>query len=734
LVEPLLGQLATHYRREDGTSVSEIVVVSPFFDAAAQAIAHLLTKFQPQSLSLFTQGHEHGLNPAKLKSILAGPPLQFQANQLDLKNRRLHAKALLVRTERGVWLATGSANMSRPAWLYAASSGNTEIVSLRFESDPTYFDAWLQELTRQASPIDLDEIEPPEAEPPSLRPDYLLTLLSATLNQRLLELSLSDSLPAKATLILHLAGKEIAYKRWQQQNDHTLILKLEADLLPQLEQPTLVYLEAQVDTTKLISNSVLLHNLAILERSRRPLDRRERPSIPEGMQPESYAHCAELLDMLYDLLATNSQQLRHHRRVIAAAVEKVQQEEKMVIEEDEYDPAAHFVPEEIRRTAPTSGADIYTDFYDRLTYEELLRAVLTAVYRPTPQPGDGPDPGSVTIPVPPSTPTPPPTNAEAKARLLARIEQGFYRLVDNFERGCSDEDYLDQIPPRYLIELLVIILAYLRIVWRDGMLRDELFIDCSNDLLTAFYGDLGWPGAWQTLRSRLTDSDLQDYEEHLALSAQTWLHTYILAKYLGQAEDADLYLWAAWVRYLKAELGSPGGILLNLPEPVYQRLWRFSLPASAKPMPASKVVPYLHELCRYYDEETLQAEINTWPGAKATVVRGTIANLGQVPKLQVRLPLLESNMELYWQTFMLFVLWPQPKQRAWVRFENTNPLEEMDDLESLLFFYRGDEQSLIFAARRKSGEFRPDITLPNISVEALSKVTSFAKLITLTDT
>lgn len=738
LVDPLLKQMLTKYRQEDGSPVNELVIVSPFFDTGARAIEQLLKELQPRHLQLYTQGNQHGLNPTALQTVLARHQLEFQANELYLGSRRLHAKTLLFRTEGGVWLATGSANLSRSAWLHRATTGNTEMVSLRFEPNRTYFDTWLKELTDQATPIELGEIEPSNAESPAKESENHFDLLSAVVDQHELELHMSVLLPPDSVLTLILSGEEMMqrdFEQWSQLDDRSIILPLDPDWLPRLARPLLVQLEIQTTSGQLVSTPVLLHNKTALERSRHPVNRRERPPIPKGMQPESYHHCVDLLEMIEDLLATNQEQLHRHRGAIPATAKKRdKEEEQQAIEEDEYDPDAHFVDEEIRHQTLTSGGDLYANFHDRLTYEELLRAVLAAVYHPTAEQNSesGGDDSSAVTYVFTQTPMLQPDDETLKKRMLARIEHGFRRLISNFLQGTANSDYLAEVPAGYLVELYVIITSYLRVVWRDTMLKDDLFIMHSIDLMNAFWGQPGESGAWETVRSGLADEDLSRLDEKLALQAQTWLHTYVVVNLLDQDRYARLYQIAAWMRHLKSVLG-PAEVLETLSQETYDHIWRFSQPNSATSIPASEVVAYLKNVSKIYDEETLKSEIQTWPNTKASIHIGPIGGLSQVPMLRVRRPLAEIELDLFLETFQLFLRWPAPKQRAWARFENTDPLESDDDVKSVVIFYRDDDHSLICDVVRKSGNPRPSLTLENVTAEDLQVFQSLAELEAFTE-
>jgi hypothetical protein len=102
---PLLDQAIDRYRRDDGSPVSEALVISPFFDSEARAIGQLLAQCQPERLYLYTQADTHGLNPRALAAVLERHQPEFHPFQLNLEGRTLHAKALLLRTGQGAWLA-----------------------------------------------------------------------------------------------------------------------------------------------------------------------------------------------------------------------------------------------------------------------------------------------------------------------------------------------------------------------------------------------------------------------------------------------------------------------------------------------------------------------------------------------------------------------------------------------------------------------------------------------------
>jgi hypothetical protein len=278
-----------------------------------------------------------------------------------------------------------------------------------------------------------------------------------------------------------------------------------------------------------------------------------------------------------------------------------------------------------------------------------------------------------------------------------------------------------------LLELFVIISTYLRVVRRDGMLDEELFLEYSFSLLTAFWGEPGKPDTWRALCSRLTDDELDQEKARLALVEQVWLHAYVLAKALTQAKDRRIYDLAAWMRKLCSVLGR-SDVLESLPVSAYRRLWRACFPSAVQFRPATEVKSRLGEVSQWYDEESLLQNIRNWPGARARVSAGTIANEKDVPKLEVSFAFSENDLNRCLRAFALFLAWPHPKSIAWARFTNINPSESPDDLESATFFYRDSSKALVFAVERASGTRYPNWDVSGITVKDLSRVHSIDEL------
>lgn len=729
---PLLDQIYDKYRLLDGSPILEALVVSPFFDAAARVFAEVQRRFWPESWQIYTQGVEHGLSRRALTSALGPDVPSIRLNELNVDGRRLHAKALLLRSSQGTWLVTGSANFSAPALLHPAATGNTEMVSLRYEPDPSYFDPWLADLIGRGMPLALEAL-PETVTPgePATQAERRIELIGATLQKNTLRLQLAERLAPEAAVILHLhqeTAKAILLGSWQQDADGTLAYPVDPMLLAELQRPTLVSVDVSVGGITLASTVSLLHNLDALQRFGRPIDRRERPRIPDGLHPDDDEHAIQLMEMLHELLATNGELLRRHQGRIATAAEQQGQEQRMVVEEGEdYDPQAHIVDEVVRTGATGTGASLYADYFDRLTYEDLLRAALSAV-RPLVQPATAEDesPSSTDEPDHPSPPRPSPPDTAVRARAIERIQYGFQHLVGSFVQGVSDTEYLARVPPVYLAELYVIITAYLREVWRQGILPSERFVEHSMALLQSFWGDVGVPGAWQAVQARLSQADVQREEQRLSLIAQSWFHAFIVARLTEQASARTLCGLAAWMRSAASRF-SPPQVLQQLPESDYRRLRRFSLPMDWPQYEPHEVVHYLGDIMPRYDEATLLKEIATWPGTRVSTEFKMIADLTSVPTLEVTTPISPGGLDECVRVFTTFVVWPTPKPAAWARFTNTNPPIQPTDIQSVRIFYRSDRKSLLFATQHAPDEFS-EVEKSAVEAKSLYRVTSVASL------
>ncbi|MCC6955203.1 MAG: hypothetical protein IT316_00325 [Anaerolineales bacterium] len=729
LETPIFRQVVEEYRKADNSPVKEAMIISPFFDPGAVAFAELLSMLSPEILKLYTQDPQ-GLNKHTLKPILARHPTDFQAFHLNADGRRLHAKALKFRTDRGVWMVTGSANFSKPAYLQTASDGNFEMVVLRFLPEPSYFDAWMDELVQDALSLDIDLL--PEAQDTGQdKPTdgtNEIRLLSAVLDGTVLTLRPENLSSASGPINIWFENIAL-FEHFVEDStiapDGKIKVELPEAILSELQRPTSIFLRIETaGGLTLLSSKVLLHNRQSLDRFSRPVERRPRPDIPKGLAPDSYEQCALILDMLHELLATNKDLLTKHRPVIRQRGNAENQEKRMAIDEmEEYFPEDHFVKEEIRRPVSSAGEELYADYYDRLTYEEILRAALSAVYHAqSPEEPRIPPPVLVApdsdqtgvLPAPKEDETKP-TNAAAAGTISAdeiirsRIEKGFQRLVRNFGKGLQDEEYLAEVPVRYLLELSLIVLQYLRVVYNDEMLSEKTFTDLSLDLYQSVWGWPGKPGAWASIGAKLSEEEKAYLEEQMVFSARIWFHAYLLAKILDRNKDRRLYDLAAWMRDYTAAAKGPE-VLVQQVLPAVNPIQNTVMGEPDQSARVS-VAERLKEYSQYYDHISLQNELTSLFDAKNSIsLSENIAGISQVPAMKVKMSLVEADLDLFFRTFLKFLNWPDPKQHAWVEFTNTNPPVEEDDIYRVVVFYRKDTKEFSFAAERAvQGKYRPDI-------------------------
>ena len=386
------------------------------------------------------------------------------------------------------------------------------------------------------------------------------------------------------------------------------------------------------------------------------------------------------------------------------------------------------MPETIRETASGSASeDVYGDYYDRLTYEDVLRAVMHAVYRPQPKVGDddGTPPG-FSIPVRPDV-TVEPVDAAKVEKARAKLEKGFRRLIGNFCQGAANEEYLETIPASYLAEVYVIIMAFLREVWRQGLLEAAFFVEQSWKASAAFWGEIAGTGAWSAIESGFDRTELDQIGERLELCAQTWLQVYAAGWSLTESEKPEQFVFARWLRYLSSVAGPPD-VLDGLQKPDYDYLWHHGMPAERDFRLAEKVVTHLYKYLGLYNEETLIETLRTWPGTRVEIGMCNVAQRSQVPELEVRMPLIETDLTPCLRAFQVFLCAPTPKHFARACFTSTEQRAAQHDIRSVRFLFLGDARELIFAIERESGQFDPAITEDGVTVESIRALESISDM------
>jgi HKD family nuclease len=128
--EALLPQLV---RLVSTDVVRQIVAFSPFFDKDCEAILGLAAAYPKADIRIIKDKEPDDLEGkplAKLDKRITVEELQ----ESDSEKRHLHAKVLLLRGKSAEWIVSGSANLTRSAWLAAANSknfGNVEAIVVR---------------------------------------------------------------------------------------------------------------------------------------------------------------------------------------------------------------------------------------------------------------------------------------------------------------------------------------------------------------------------------------------------------------------------------------------------------------------------------------------------------------------------------------------------------------------------------------------------------------------------
>jgi hypothetical protein len=137
LVEPLMPQLV---RLIPPKEVATITAVSPFFDENSTAILELARAYSNADIRIITNPDSGALNGLPLAKLENRVKVDELSPQTDPK-RRLHAKLMILSGAKREWVVSGSANLTRAAWLASAQSpkcGNVEAVIARaFERGAT---------------------------------------------------------------------------------------------------------------------------------------------------------------------------------------------------------------------------------------------------------------------------------------------------------------------------------------------------------------------------------------------------------------------------------------------------------------------------------------------------------------------------------------------------------------------------------------------------------------------
>jgi hypothetical protein len=736
LDRPILEQLLELWEELDGSPVQEVTVVSPYFDRGSLAFEALLHRLRPKAVSVITEHGAPGLNPEGLRRLLDGSGVTWHVRQPEPGPRRLHAKVLALRTERGSWLLTGSPNFSSPAMLRPARGGNAEVAALRYEPDAAYAEAFIDQISEEEMvPLELDwrtiDTEP-DGPPDDERPAY--RLVRAEFACQKLVVALEPGPPEDARLRVEMIGQADASfetDRWTRDGASILLEPPDEVRALLLAPASLRLLVLGSDGQRAVSSRAVVNNSDALRASSRPVRRQEHGPIPPRLVAGDFEQNIELLSRLQNLLALNPQQLRERRGLSRRVEEDLQREAAMTMEKNEYDPEAMIVDERLRRIEVRTGSEVYVDFYERAFYEDVLAAARAAVYRSLPGTdpeqaahSQGPSGGDQAPASPPEWP--PAMDATAAQRVTASVA----RLVRNFERGMQDSEYLAQVPPTYLQELFFIMAAFLRGLWRQGLVEDEDFFDLSERLFAAYLGDargsMGWSAiAYATDGERPTRNGPDPY-----FCEQCWLHLYLLADYALAEEEGRLPALARLLRRASRVLGPPT-ILADLPDDVLRAIWRNSFARDRSAPEAQEAANDLNEYSQWYSEETLRQELKESLGVRVIVERVWDWNLPAVPVMRVEGAWSDDHLNTYWQAFAKFCCWPKHKSNARLEVHDSNPALSRTDAKRLVLFYREATRQVsivvnpndaAFACRKQTGE---------IPIEELCNIRQFGEVLLL---
>lgn len=728
----LFDQLMDLIKYNDSSGVDEISIISPFFDKHLRAASTFVERLAPKKFTIFSR-NPIGLDPSALSRLSDRSGANIIYKELSMEQRRLHGKVMMIKTGRGCWLVSGSANMSSAAWLKEAKRGNMEIVTLRYEPNQTYFDPWLAEVTKDARKIRFQDISYYEIEEQKDSSIEKIRLNSAQIKRKqlILQLDTSTEQLKDIKIFLNTGLREFSITEYYKMEDTKVYFEIDPQMQKLLESPTVCRGEIVLgDGEKFMTSSVVIINQNSLTRFSRPVQRKERPKIPDGLEPDSYEHCVQLISMMEDLLARDKEGLEKHTPRIGKRNQRSGYQAE--IETDEkYDPEDHFVDEPIRVPERSAGDDFYVDYYDRRTYLSLLNAMLSVTYRPSTSnkysemitdvniEEEGQEDEKDNGKKPETT-----TAKKYKKKIGKRIKTLVQRLI----LGIQDEKYLEEIPPLYLVELFLIILHFLKIIWIDGYLSASIYYNQTYDLFKGFLGYPGEEGAWSVLGERMHEPERKYAEDRLGFSTNVWLVLYLMGNLLKEKEPKLYFELSSLARHGSQYL-QPPYILKRITKQELKNKWQFTFPEDFEEKDPHEINLWLENFLEDYNESTLITEIVANPAARAEIEYKNISDIDQVPSLIVKFPLSEASLNLCFEYFKIFLEHPEKKSVAWAQFVNVNPPISDDDIGKVIIFYREDMKRLEFVVERaRFGEYNPDITKDQLNIDELLTMETYEDL------
>lgn len=696
LDRPLLEQLADRWHALDGGDVREAVVVSPYFDRRADALQALLEVFGPERLTVVTEHGAAGMRPQAFRRALERSGVAWKVVSPQPSHRRLHGKALALRTEKGDWLLTGSANFTSPALLRRTVEGNAELAVLRHEAGSRLVDFFLGPLLGSAVPLDLDWEARLDEEQQST-PTVAHRILSAELSGRTLRIKVHPEIPSDAQLRVELrGGEEASFKpaHWTAEgNVVSLVLPDSAEIV--LSGPASIELVVGDHGGEARSTRMAVHDLDAIRRSSQPVRRGTATRIPPSLVRLEGARHLDLLGLLEDLLAMNPQQLRSRRGVSADAVREARRERALDAPEG-YDPEAMIVEERVRLPQTSSAAELYVDYEDRWLYEGFMKALSAAVY--SPDAGLSNDAGVEGQSRPAAEDTGHLEQSEGIADRAQRHEPevqkvvGRYsRLIRRFERGTRNSEYFAEVPPPYLTQLFYVLLTYLRLLRVEGLVDQDSFLSFSERLFAALTSieDMGG----QISVTPVDGATREGAEEGGLYWAQAWLHLYLIADLCLTDRPEHLPKLGQLMRSFERQVVRPA-VVHELPRRVLEAVWSHTMYPGWRPRQPEEIVSDLEEYVVWYDEQTLTKELRRSPSATAYVDHGLLQGRS-VPTLNIAEPWHDEELDRYWKAFAVFCGLRGRERSARLLVRDTNVVQEDGNkAQRLMLFYSARDQRL----------------------------------------
>lgn len=728
LDRPIMDQLIELWTQRDGSAVLEATIVSPYFDKGALAFAALLERLRPEVVSLITENEAPGLDPEGLRLLVDEHGTRLISKRLELGARRLHAKALALRTEQGSWLLTGSPNFSRPAMLRSARDGNAELAMLRHEQDPGYLDLIMSPISDNMSPLDLDWS--PSAEETDGASDdsgSAYRIVRAEFAAGKLSVVVDPLIPEGTRVSVELVGREersFEVDRWDREGE-ALQLEPPADVFGMFSAPLTMRLLVGPTHDQDASARAVVNSTGTLRSSSRPVRHQAQAHVPVRLVSENFEEDIELLNRLQNLLALNPQQLLERRGLSGRVARELEREAGMTMEEGDYDPEEMIVDERLRRIEVRTGSDLYVDFYERAFYEDVLAAARAAIYRTALEATTGTDDPQQNGPPPDESPSPESQGPTQKDKDAAdRVTRSFARLVTGFEKGMQDSEYLIIVPPTYLQELFYILTTYLRSLWRQELVDDDNFFVLSVRLFTSFLGDERESAGLSAISDTSTQERLMRDKHLMHRREQVWLHLYLLADQSLVESEERLPDLARLMRRATQELAPPN-LLSDLPTDTFATMWRNSFSRDRTTPERDAVINDLLEYSQWYSEDTLRQELKQSLRVRVIIERKGGWNLPAVPIMFVEGAWSDEHLDTYWQAFCKFCSWPRWKSNARLEVQDSNPALSSDDRKRLILFYRGDVGKLTVLANPQDERFACRKQLDVTSLPDLCNIRSF---------